>query len=66
MDLNRLPLEIVDIINKVTPNDDEIKKFQQFANDKKDPSSLAENDKFMYEVCKYDNFGVLLINFFIS
>ena len=51
MDLERLPLEMVEIISKVTPNEEEVKKFSQFSKEKKNPSSLADNDRFMYEVC---------------
>lgn len=50
MDLDSLGLEMVEIINKITPNEDELKKFNQFAKEKKKPSSLAENDRFLYEV----------------
>lgn len=51
MDLGALSLEMVELINKITPNEDELKKFSQFSRDKKNPSSLAENDKFLFEVC---------------
>ena len=51
MDLEKLPLDCVEILNKITPNDEEVKKFQQFTKDKKNPKSLAENDRFLYEVC---------------
>ena len=50
MDLDNLGLEMVEIINKITPNEDELKKFCQFSKEKKAPSSLAENDRFLYEV----------------
>ena len=50
MDLGALNLEMVEIIYKITPNEDELKKFSQFSKDKKNPSSLAENDRFLYEV----------------
>ncbi len=51
MDLSSLPLEMVELINKITPNEDELKKFDQFTKEKKNPSSLAENDRFLYEAC---------------
>ena len=54
MDLGLLPLEMVEIINKITPNEEELKKFNQFSKDKKNPSSLAENDKFLYDVSMHD------------
>ena len=55
MDLQRLPVELVEILNKIKPNDDEQKKFDQFTKDKKNPKSLPENDKFLFEVCFLDN-----------
>lgn len=50
MDLEGLSLEMVEIIDKITPNDDELKKFDQFSKEKKDPSLLADNDRFLFEV----------------
>ena len=52
MDLTSLTLETVEIINKITPNEDELKKLDQFTKDKKNPSSLAENDRFLYDVSR--------------
>ena len=51
MDLSRLPLDSVEILNKITPNEDELKKFQKFSKDKKNPKNLPDNDRFLYEVC---------------
>ena len=51
MDLTRLPLDLVEILIKVTPNEDEQKKFKQFTKDKKNPKTLADNDRFLFEVC---------------
>ena len=50
MDLSQLPLDLVEILNKITPNEDEQKKFQKFSKDKKNPKSLPDNDRFLYEV----------------
>ena len=50
MDLERLPVDLVEILNKVTANEDEQKKFNQFAKEKKDPKSLPDNDRFIFEV----------------
>ena len=50
IDLEALPLEHVEILNKIVPTDDEIKKFQQFVKDKKNPKTLPPNDKFLFEV----------------
>ena len=51
MDLGTLSLEMVEIINKIAPNEDEVKKFQNFSKEKRDPLSLAENDRFLFDVC---------------
>lgn len=50
MDLGILSLEMVEIINKIAPNEDEVKQFQKFSKEKRDPSSLAENDRFLFDV----------------
>lgn len=50
MDLELLPLDMVEILNRITPNEEEAKKFTQFAEGKKDPTSLPDNDRFLYEV----------------
>lgn len=50
IDLEALPLEHVEILNKIVPTDDEIKKFQQFIKDKKNPKTLPPDDKFLFEV----------------
>ena len=51
MDLSQLPIDLVEILNKITPNEDEQKKFQKFSKDKKNPKSLPDNDRFLFEVC---------------
>ena len=53
MDLSQLPIDLVEILNKITPNEDEQKKFQKFTKDKKNPKSLPDNDRFLFEVCNY-------------
>ena len=50
MDLSKLPIEMVEIIYKIIPNNDEQKKFVLFTKDKKNPSTLPDNDKFLYDV----------------
>lgn len=50
MDLDRLPVEMVEILNKVTPNEEETKKFSQFDKEKKSSKTLPDNDRFLYEV----------------
>ena len=54
MDLSRLPIDLVEILNKITPNDEEQKKFQKFSKDKKNPKNLADNDRFLYEVGNHE------------
>ena len=60
MDLQRLPVDLVEILNKITPNEDEQKKFGQFVKDKKNPKSLPDNDRFLFEVCLIIHAVVLL------
>ena len=50
MDLESLPLECVEILQKITPNQEEVKKFQQFSQAKKNAHQLEDNDRFLYEV----------------
>lgn len=50
MDTESLPLEHVEILLKVLPNDDEIKKFDEFVKDKKNPQTLPPDDKFLFDV----------------
>ncbi|XP_064401235.1 formin-like protein 2 isoform X4 [Halichondria panicea] len=54
MDLERLPVDLVEILNKVTPNEDEVKKFGQFQKDKKDPKTLPDNDRFVFELYRVE------------
>ena len=53
MDLDALPLDSVEILLKLVPNEEEQKKFHQFKADKKSPESLPPNDRFIYEVYTY-------------
>jgi hypothetical protein len=50
MDLGVLSLEMVEILNKITPNEDELKKFNDFSKNMRDPSTLADNDRFLFDV----------------
>ena len=50
MDLESVPVEMVEIINKITPNEDEQKKLEEFKKSKKNAATLPENDRFLYEV----------------
>ena len=50
MDLDTLPLESVEILAKLVPNEEELKKFKQFSADKKSVDSLPSNDRFIFEV----------------
>ena len=43
-------MDMVEIISKITPNEDEQKKFDLFIKDKKDPMSLHDNDRFLINV----------------
>ena len=46
--LDKLPLEYVEMIVKYIPNENEIKLFKKFDEDKKDFNTLSPEDKFMY------------------
>ena len=50
MDLDQLPLESVEILNKITPNEEERKKFKQFTENKRNPRDLPDHDRFLFEV----------------
>ena len=50
MDLDALPLDHVEILAKLVPNEEELKKFKQFTDDKNSPETLPPNDRFLYEV----------------
>ena len=50
MDLELFSVEMAEILIKVLPNDDEVKKFQEYQKDKKDPKLLPPDDKFLFDV----------------
>lgn len=50
MDLELFSVEMAEILIKVLPNDDEVKKFQGYLKDKKDPKLLPPDDKFLFDV----------------
>lgn len=50
MDLECLPLESVEIISHLVPNETEIKKIRHFLDDKKNPETLPEEDRFIFEL----------------
>lgn len=50
MDLSGLPLEEVEILSKLVPTEEEVKKFQEYIKEKKNPKSLDTNDRFLYDV----------------
>ena len=52
MDLDSLPLDHAEILMKLVPNEEEMKKFEKFKADKKLPDSLPSNDRFIFEVRK--------------
>ncbi len=60
MNLGALPVEMVEIIHKITPNEEEQKKLEEFKKSKKSTSSLPENDVFLYEVRLNIVYGVCM------
>ena len=50
LDLSALQLEFVELLIRLVPNEEEMKKFQQFVVEKQNPKTLPEDDRFMLEV----------------
>ena len=61
LDLNTLPLEFVELLIRLVPNDEETKKFQQFVVDKQNPKTLPEDDRFMLEVRTWRAWAPVLV-----
>jgi formic-like protein len=54
LDLKQLSLENVELLQKMTPNELEIKAFKEFTIEKKDVNSLTEEDKFVLQLTKVE------------
>ncbi len=51
-DLKVVPLELVDILQRVSPNEQEMKAFKEYEEERRPLSELSEEDKFMLNVGK--------------
>ncbi|KAL5496330.1 hypothetical protein EMCRGX_G012589 [Ephydatia muelleri] len=54
LDLSALQLEFVELLIRLVPNEEEMKKFQQFVVEKQNPKTLPEDDRFMLELSLID------------
>jgi hypothetical protein len=49
-DLKTLPLELVDILRRMIPNEKEIKAFKEYEKERKPINMLADEDQFVFMV----------------
>lgn len=54
LDLKQLSLENVEILQKMTPTEQEIKAYKEYIGEKKDINLLTEEDKFMMQLTKVE------------
>lgn len=54
LDLKSLSLDKVEILQKMTPTDDEIKEYRKYCAEKKDINLLTDEDKFMLQLTKVE------------
>ena len=54
LDLKKLSLENVEILQKMVPTDIEIKAYKEYIGDKKDQNLLTEEDKFMLQLTRVE------------
>ena len=66
MDLELFSVEMAEILIKVLPNDDEVKKFQEYQKDKKDPKLLPPDDKFLFDVRELDESEFISFYFLVK
>lgn len=60
LDLKMISLENVEILQKMTPTEPEIKAYKEFTLAKKDTNLLTDEDKFMMQLCKVDRIAAKL------
>lgn len=58
MDMEAFSVEMAEILIKVLPTDDEVKKFQEYLKEKKDPKLLPPDDRFLFDVRERERGGV--------
>lgn len=54
LDLKQISLENVEILQKMTPTEQEVKAYKEYIADRKDPNLLTEEDKFMMQLAKVE------------
>lgn len=54
LDLKLISLENVEILQKVTPTEQEIKAYKEYIAERKDPNLLTDEDKFMMQLTKVE------------
>lgn len=54
LDLKQMSLENVEILQKMTPTEQEIKAYKEFVIEKKDINLLTDEDKFMMQLTKVE------------
>lgn len=51
LDLKTLSLDRVEILLRISPNEQEVKMFREYEKEKKSIDLLSEEDRFMLNVC---------------
>ncbi len=54
LDLTTLKLELVEIIQRMIPNEQETKLYKEYINDHKNPELLTEEDKFILQLSRVE------------
>lgn len=54
LDLKKLSLENVELLQKMVPTDMEVKAYKEYITERKDQSFLTEEDKFMLQLSKVE------------
>lgn len=54
LDLKQISLENVEILQKMTPTEQEVKAYREYTNERKDPNLLTDEDKFMMQLTKVE------------
>lgn len=60
LDLKQLTLENVEMLQKMTPTEQEIKAYKEYVTDKKDINQLTDEDKFMLQLTKIERLAAKL------
>lgn len=60
LDLKQISLENVELLQKMTPTELEIKTYKEFVAEKKDVNMLTDEDKFMLQITKVERLAAKL------